>query len=678
MAASHQGQGPDRIDSVQPVSTSLTDAKKATNTESLSNQPLSAKDEKLVPNNVSQDTNVVDLSRDACQLESLDEGGDNTAVGRPTVCAPQTQPIFYHGYENAWEDYQYMNAEGTEAGSTAVYSENPSLVFHAGYGYGPQLQPYGPYSPVTTPLPSGSGDSQVYSQQFPFTGPYYQQPPPPGMPYLNSPTPISQADLTMPVDHQGAFLTDNSNSNGMLLGPRQEYQVPYNTFGRGGFVGNSGSPGFYDLQQGFDGFSSDGCWSDWLKSPDTTGSLTPLCSPVASPQPIGAFGSFGQGIGPLSSGMASQQQSSIYGFGSSISSYDRGFFHGGMYHQGGNFRGPVPSFGNNGRSFIAIDKGRRREKGNASFCSCNNALDFLNEQNRGPRATRPKNTKPEQNSAADSKNEISIAGPYSELYNKSNFSTEYKDAKFFIIKSYSEDNVHKSIKYGVWASTANGNRKLDSAYREAKEKEDSCPVFLFFSVNASAQFCGVAEMMGPVDFEKSVDYWQHDKWNGQLPVKWHIIKDVPNNLFRHIILENNDNKPVTNSRDTQEVKLEQGLEMLNIFKKHESDMSILDDFDFYERRQKAMQESKSRQHQSGSTSPVLTVVNDKAQTTGPISDDIISHLSKNLDGVTRLEESKPAGSHTDGSTTAADFRRSPAAETEVLGKPAISTVVQNN
>ena len=75
-------------------------------------------------------------------------------------------------------------------------------------------------------------------------------------------------------------------------------------------------------------------------------------------------------------------------------------------------------------------------------------------------------------------------------------------------------------------------------------------------VNASAQFCGVAEMVGPVDFDKSVDYWQQDKWSGQFPVKWHIIKDVPNSQFRHIVLENNDNKPVTNSRDTQEVQFQ--------------------------------------------------------------------------------------------------------------------------
>jgi YT521-B-like domain len=64
---------------------------------------------------------------------------------------------------------------------------------------------------------------------------------------------------------------------------------------------------------------------------------------------------------------------------------------------------------------------------------------------------------------------------------------------------------------------------------------------------------GVAEMVGPVDFEKTVEYWQQDKWNGCFPVKWHMVKDVPNSMLKHIILENNDNKPVTNSRDTQEV-----------------------------------------------------------------------------------------------------------------------------
>lgn len=72
-------------------------------------------------------------------------------------------------------------------------------------------------------------------------------------------------------------------------------------------------------------------------------------------------------------------------------------------------------------------------------------------------------------------------------------------------------------------------------------------------------------MTGRVDFGKNMDFWQQDKWNGFFPVKWHIIKDVPNLQFRHIILENNDNKPVTNSRDTQEVCLLKRFSLFDIY-----------------------------------------------------------------------------------------------------------------
>ena len=130
-------------------------------------------------------------------------------------------------------------------------------------------------------------------------------------------------------------------------------------------------------------------------------------------------------------------------------------------------------------------------------------------------------------------------------------------------------------------------------------------------------------MVSPVDFNKTVDYWQQDKWTGCFSVKWHVVKDVPNSILKHITLENNDNKPVTNSRDTQEVrislaiflfmtytsscfhvlfsllqvKLEQGLQMLKLFKEHVSKTSILDDFGFYETRQKVMHEKRAKQQQ---------------------------------------------------------------------------------
>nr|XP_023925899.1 uncharacterized protein LOC112037317 isoform X2 [Quercus suber]POE93877.1 isoform 2 of yth domain-containing family protein 2 [Quercus suber] len=233
-------------------------------------------------------------------------------------------------------------------------------------------------------------------------------------------------------------------------------------------------------------------------------------------------------------------------------------------------------------------------------------IGSLNEQNQGPRTANAKGALLSGGNAAGplatdgNGNSNSITSLIrTDQYNLPDFPTKYDHAFFFVIKSYSEDDIHKSIKYNVWASTPNGNKRLDGVYQDAQEKMaekgSKCPVFLFFSVNASGQFCGVAEMIGRVDFNKSMDFWQQDKWNGYFPVKWHIIKDVPNPHLRHIILENNDNKPVTNSRDTQEVRFPQGLEMLNIFKNHVSKTSILDDFDFYESRERVMQEKRMRQ-----------------------------------------------------------------------------------
>ncbi|KAL1546067.1 YT521-B-like domain containing protein, variant 2 [Salvia divinorum] len=203
-------------------------------------------------------------------------------------------------------------------------------------------------------------------------------------------------------------------------------------------------------------------------------------------------------------------------------------------------------------------------------------------------------------SRADNRNSSKLPAEVEQLgfaidrdkYNLQEFEAEYDSAKFFIIKSYSEDDIHKCIKYDVWSSTRNGNKKLDAAFREADAKMTEagkkCPVFLFFSVNGSGQFVGVAEMIGQVDFSKNMDFWQLDKWNGFFPLKWHIIKDVPNTQLRHIILENNENKAVTYSRDTQEIELKQGLEILSIFKNYSAKTCVLDDFNFYENREKAL------------------------------------------------------------------------------------------
>lgn len=92
---------------------------------------------------------------------------------------------------------------------------------------------------------------------------------------------------------------------------------------------------------------------------------------------------------------------------------------------------------------------------------------------------------------------LHIGNPQGEIiirtdqYNRDDFQLVYPNAKFFVIKSYSEANVHKSIKYGVWSSSPSGNQRLDIAFKDAQTIASRSstsalfPVFLFFSVSLS-------------------------------------------------------------------------------------------------------------------------------------------------------------------------------------------------
>ena len=71
------------------------------------------------------------------------------------------------------------------------------------------------------------------------------------------------------------------------------------------------------------------------------------------------------------------------------------------------------------------------------------------------------------------------------------------NSKFFIIKSFSEEDVHKSIKYGVWSSSKNGNLTLSNAFQISKEKNGN--VYLFFSCNGSGRYVGIDRMKTPCD-----------------------------------------------------------------------------------------------------------------------------------------------------------------------------------
>ncbi|KAJ3841101.1 YTH-domain-containing protein [Lentinula raphanica] len=182
-------------------------------------------------------------------------------------------------------------------------------------------------------------------------------------------------------------------------------------------------------------------------------------------------------------------------------------------------------------------------------------------------------------------------------YNPSTFDIRPDFARYFVIKSYTEDDVHKSLKYEIWSSTDPGNKRLDKAFKDCNGRG---PIYLFFSVNASGHFCGMAEMLTPVDYTQSSTVWASDKWKGVFKVRWIFVRDIPNVNLRHIKLNNTqERKPVTNSRDTQELLPDAGQEMLRIFHTHTARTSLLQDFAFYE-----LQAMQKLQAQSGPSSPI--------------------------------------------------------------------------
>lgn len=142
---------------------------------------------------------------------------------------------------------------------------------------------------------------------------------------------------------------------------------------------------------------------------------------------------------------------------------------------------------------------------------------------------------------------------------------------------------------------------MDQAFRE-REKENGV-IYLFFSVNSSGHFCGVAQMITPVDYSSNSSVWSQDKWKGSFRVKWIYVKDVPNTQLRHIRLENNENKPVTNSRDTQEVPNGHGIQILKIVHSFKHTTSIFDDFTHYEKRQEE-EDSRKNESQDGYHKPM--------------------------------------------------------------------------
>ncbi|KAK0708273.1 YT521-B-like domain-containing protein [Lasiosphaeris hirsuta] len=125
------------------------------------------------------------------------------------------------------------------------------------------------------------------------------------------------------------------------------------------------------------------------------------------------------------------------------------------------------------------------------------------------------------------------------------------DTRFFIVKSFNEENVYACMEDGVWVTQAQNGEVLASAFAECKD------VILFFSINKSRAFQGYARMSSAPSPETSRPRWMSGiNWNTSDPfrVQWLSKTSVE---FRHVgHLKNsfNEHMPVLVGKDGQEIE----------------------------------------------------------------------------------------------------------------------------
>ena len=165
-----------------------------------------------------------------------------------------------------------------------------------------------------------------------------------------------------------------------------------------------------------------------------------------------------------------------------------------------------------------------------------------------------------------------------------------KDNCFFIqLKSMNIENIHRSIKYGVWSSTTQFNKHLNTLYYESNKAGGN--VYLFFSTNSAFCFHGIAKMTSGLQ-NQNYNFWvgsdKFKKFTGSFKVEWILIKDVPNNVLDKItVFQENQNVPISKLRNGNGIGKEESFQIIHTISNFFYRSSIVLDnmiyFDYEER-----------------------------------------------------------------------------------------------
>jgi hypothetical protein len=156
-----------------------------------------------------------------------------------------------------------------------------------------------------------------------------------------------------------------------------------------------------------------------------------------------------------------------------------------------------------------------------------------------------------------------------------------------------EDDVFLSFYFGIWAGRNLGKRILENAYqdkviREASQCANAEPIYLLFFPDNTGHFCGMAELVGPLQEIAKLGKWESfGKWQSAFKVRWLYLKDINKREFSHIsipVKNGESRRCVTTLRDSSEIPMEQGYQMLEIIRSFKSETSLQTDLEWHQRR----------------------------------------------------------------------------------------------
>lgn len=190
---------------------------------------------------------------------------------------------------------------------------------------------------------------------------------------------------------------------------------------------------------------------------------------------------------------------------------------------------------------------------------------------------------------------IKCAFPSTLKMNDPNFDIrKAKNAKFFILRSTCDDDIHKAIKYGFWTSTYKNNVLLNDLYK--KYSRTNTPIYLIYTVVGSGQYCGMAQMCSEVELKKTFSYWWEEvKWSGVFRINWVYVKDLLYDEVEDMRMRNGNK--VVSSKDGTEVDFQTGLELVRRFKNSIYVSDIFEYFEFMDNREEKIRLKRDSMNQ---------------------------------------------------------------------------------